>query len=1395
MFHQSKCSHPERLKVIIWKVRRGQRSSKDIIRMVRRRLDIEKSIKVLLRGKKKSRRVELWCEDRKSTICTYDRINQLCKIKKLNFFCTIGRSYKERLRNHHQHLDSDHASQITSVNDNTIQPTPEVEASQIQTVVQDNTKTLKIMQWNAQSVTNKLDELRLLLREQKIDVACFSESRILESDQWKDRFKGYSLHNFARPNREGGGVCILARNSFGISNISTYYSDIIEYISADITVAQNVTISVTSLYARKGCKKLTTELDACVRNRNSFIGGDFNAKHKVWGSTISNASGRKLLHWVNENDLVILNGPEHTFQSHSTGSTDSMDVSMASPDVAARISKWYVVDDSLGSDHFPCVSCLEYPGKSMSTVTIPRWNIKKADREAFSLEVELTAGQAYQKMTDGSADIDEKVETLTSCITEAAEKTYPLSKPRKRPPAPWWNEDIASAIKDKRKARKRWKCKNTLENRLCFKKHQAVVKRMIKNAKRSSWREFVSSINRDTPSNIIWQRIKAINGISQSSPSAIIHDEKVIVDKQEQACLFGDHFSAKCSLVNNQHDEDLFSPLENLIHQNHDTLCEQADPCDDPFTMEELELALSEISNSATGSDRIHNQMLKDLPHNGKSLVLAVVNEIWQEGTYPSEWKVSKIIPLLKPNKDKQQIKSYRPIALTSCLGKLAERMINRRLVWRLHKDHILHPTQCGFRPRSGTVDALLKITEKCHQGLFEKKYSVLVFLDLEGAFDKVWWEGLITKAASIGIAGNMLQALRNFLSDRFIQVQVGDEISRKFSISAGTPQGSVISPTIFNIMMYDLPLTIIDPCHAVTYADDGTLEITHSDLNYIVQVLNRILAAIDQWALKWKLSLSKEKTEYTVITRKRKHVKPLDDLGLSIRGEKIKYNKNPKSLGLIFDPKLTWCAHIDRLVEQCTKRLNLMKIISSRDWGADLSSLRTFYLAFIRSKIIYAAEIWSSCSDTHLQKLCRIQNTALRLITGALKSTPIAAMEIEADIPPLDLYIDSVILRRRIKSHFMPEDSPGRLHRSQAPMSYYQRSKRILRKRGIKLPSRSDPSFTSLAIVSDTPPWEWSPPDIQMSLPTPFSKSEAPHILHQLALEKIHDEFKDCIAVYTDGSLNTTDETAGAGVYIPSNDIEVIIPLPPCSIMYAELTAIERALQEISQLPSSQSPDEHFVIFTDSRSSLQTLASYSPTEYYHQCESVRNLIKTIPAKVTLQWIPSHVGIAGNDKADYLANAAASHHPVNKPFAALSALFCQANQSLGVVWSELWETGTTGREYFKIQQKPNTMRYKNIPRKDQVYLSRLKMNHFPTQSYLHRVNLANDPVCLLCGKAEETIQHIIYSCQELAAQRTFNIQRSWSDILKNTDNEWKSISSMLDERKKRLHARAMLPSA
>ena len=101
-----------------------------------------------------------------------------------------------------------------------------------------------------------------------------------------------------------------------------------------------------------------------------------------------------------------------------------------------------------------------------------------------------------------------------------------------------------------------------------------------------------------------------------------------------------------------------------------------------PFNLDELKDAISKAHDTATGPDEVHYQMLKHLPPKSLQALLDIFNDMWETGKFPESWELATIIPIPKPGKDHAEPNSYRPIALTSCLCKTLERMINVRLVW-----------------------------------------------------------------------------------------------------------------------------------------------------------------------------------------------------------------------------------------------------------------------------------------------------------------------------------------------------------------------------------------------------------------------------------------------------------------------------------------------------------------------------------------------------------------------------------------------------------------------------------------------------------------------------------------------------------------------------------------
>ena len=144
--------------------------------------------------------------------------------------------------------------------------------------------------------------------------------------------------------------------------------------------------------------------------------------------------------------------------------------------------------------------------------------------------------------------------------------------------------------------------------------------------------------------------------------------------------------------------------------------------------------------------------MLKHLGPGAKRLLPRIYNQSWSKGTVPTIWKEAAIRPIPKEENGKWDPSSYHPISLLSCVGKLLERIINKRLTWHLESNSVLAPTQTGYRQFRGTEDKLALLTQSIEDAFQEKKIVLAVFFDLPKAFDKVWKYGLLLKLLCAGV-------------------------------------------------------------------------------------------------------------------------------------------------------------------------------------------------------------------------------------------------------------------------------------------------------------------------------------------------------------------------------------------------------------------------------------------------------------------------------------------------------------------------------------------------------------------------------------------------------------------------------------------------------------------
>ncbi|GBM47796.1 putative RNA-directed DNA polymerase from transposon X-element [Araneus ventricosus] len=157
-------------------------------------------------------------------------------------------------------------------------------------------------------------------------------------------------------------------------------------------------------------------------------------------------------------------------------------------------------------------------------------------------------------------------------------------------------------------------------------------------------------------------------------------------------------------------------------------------------------------------------------------------------------WLKAIVVPIPKPGKDKQDPNNYRPIALTSCLSKLLERMFSARLMHVLERSKWFVSSQSGFRRRRGIIDNLLKLETAIREAFLRKKHLASIFFDIEKAYNRTWRYGILKDLSDIGLKGNLPLFIKNFLQTRIFQIRIGNILSDNFNQQKGVPQGSVLS-------------------------------------------------------------------------------------------------------------------------------------------------------------------------------------------------------------------------------------------------------------------------------------------------------------------------------------------------------------------------------------------------------------------------------------------------------------------------------------------------------------------------------------------------------------------------------------------------------------------------
>ena len=179
-------------------------------------------------------------------------------------------------------------------------------------------------------------------------------------------------------------------------------------------------------------------------------------------------------------------------------------------------------------------------------------------------------------------------------------------------------------------------------------------------------------------------------------------------------------------------------------------------------------------------------------------------------------------------------------------------------------------------------------------------------------------------KLWDMGITGRMWSWIRDFLTERTGTINMSGVRAPEFKTDVGLPQGSVISPLLFNLYIADCYEDL--RCEKVKFADDGTIWITGKNWRELIEVLKSDFGKIMKWAKKWRLKLSMLKTEFCLFSLDDGVLEEARLFRFCVEGQLLKYNTNPKLLGVTLDEKMKFKIHIESVERKALRSLELLR-------------------------------------------------------------------------------------------------------------------------------------------------------------------------------------------------------------------------------------------------------------------------------------------------------------------------------------------------------------------------------------------------------------------------------------------------------------------------------------
>jgi Reverse transcriptase (RNA-dependent DNA polymerase) len=861
---------------------------------------------------------------------------------------------------------------------------------------------------NVVTLNGKVEEILDVMKERKLNILGLSECKWRGNGE-KHLRDGYKLWwSGGSEGRNGVGIIVDKNLKDFVTNV-VYQSDRI--MKVVLKINSWMSLELIQIYAPqtgrpvKEKEDFEEELERTMLTANTqLVMGDFNAKigkdqsgyEEVMGKFgfgNKNREGGKMLDLCLRNSFLVGNSCFKKRKSQQVtryGYGEDMHESVIDYICVTRdlrrhlIDVWVCPSVSVGSDHRLLVGKFRIkPQKPVQKSGNNRLKIWRLQEIAIRNNFKQMVQEGFQK--DQIQGVEEEWCFFKSILVDAVEKLCGrASGRRKNKETRWWNDRVRAAVKEKNKTWQESIIMRSTENEGKYKQSKQDVFNIVTEEKKKAMQELASKLEKDFDGNkkLIYGLIKGKREIREDVICMKDKNGELTVNPNDVLKIWSNYFEKLLNVDTNDEDSD---GNEKCVEEEQNDKDEE-----DEVSEAEVERALRGMRNGRSpGIDEVTVEMIKAAGEIGTKWLHRIILNVWKNKKIPEDWRMGIIVPIFKKG-DRKSCNNYRGVTLMCQCAKVYEKIIEFRLKECVEES--LREEQCGFRAGRGSIDAIFTIRQIMERRWESGDIMHMVFIDLEKAYDRLprkkVWECLRKRNVSRGLISRIRSTYEKNTS--CVQTAVGR--SEWFSVREGVRQGSVLSPSLFIIVMDELLRAVEEnedaDSRTLVYADD--VIIWGESREEIQEKVNKWKVETEKMGLK----ISQEKSEVMTMERKKT---PRNRVGIRLQEKELKETDMFKYLGSVITKKAT----IEEEVKQRIRKAEIFyQSVRKLLWNEDFPTkckLIMFKMYFLPI-LMYGAVTWSIGGKEERQ-LQAAEMKFLRSVKGVTKIDKVKSTKIRKEL------------------------------------------------------------------------------------------------------------------------------------------------------------------------------------------------------------------------------------------------------------------------------------------------------------------------------------------------------------------------------------------------------------